>query len=94
MRAHVAHDRAFDRADIGNDGAFLELRGNLFGDLAAGADRHADNDEIGARNGGAIGLDHLIGEAEFGDAPPRRRRPRGRDDLADRPLCARGARDR
>ncbi len=71
-----------------------EMRRDLLGDLAAGADRGADDDEIGARDGGGIGLDHLVGEPEFGDAPARRGGARARHDLAHRALRARRARDR
>ena len=94
MRGHVAHDRALDRADIGNDRAGLEMGRDLLGDLAAGADRRADDDEIGAGDRRGVGFDHLIGETEFGDAPPRRCRARGRHDLAHRALRPRRARDR
>ena len=66
---------------------------DLRGDRAAGADRDADDDEIGAFDRRGIGLDHLVGEAEFGDALARRGRARGRDDrAARRPARARRAR--
>ena len=39
IRRHVAHDRALDRADVGDDCAGLEMAGDLLGDRAAGADR-------------------------------------------------------
>ena len=71
MRSHVAHDCAFDRADIGNRRAARQMRADLGGDLAAGADRHADDDEVGAGDGGGIAFYDLIGEAELGDAPAR-----------------------
>ena len=48
MRRHVAQHRALDRADIGDDRAGLEMRPDLGRDRAAGADRNADDDEIGA----------------------------------------------
>ena len=63
-------------------------------DRAAGADRNADDDEIGAGDRGGVGLDHLVGQAELGDAPARRRRTRARDDLAHGALRARRPRDR
>ena len=47
---------------------------------AAGADRNAEDDEIGAFHGGGAGFDHLVREAEFGDAPALFRRARGGDD--------------
>ena len=91
MRGHVAHDRALDRADIGNDGARLEMRRDLLGDLAAGADRNADDDEIGAGDRRGVGLDHLVGEPKLGDAPPRRGRARLATISRTAP-CARAAR--
>ena len=69
---HVAHHRALDRADIGDGRAGHQVRADFSGHGAAGADRDADNDEIGALDRGGIGLDDLIGEAELGNAPPRR----------------------
>ena len=86
--------RALDRADVGDDRAGLQMRADLLGDRAAGADRNADDDEIGAFDRGGVGLDHLIGEAELGDALARLRRARGGDDRAHRALRARRARDR
>ena len=91
---HVAHHRALDRADVGDDRAGRKMRADLLGDRAAGADRNADDDEVGAFDRGGVGLDHLIGDAEFGDAPARLRRTRGGDDRAHRALRPRGARDR
>ena len=48
MRAHVAHDRALHRADVGDDRAGREMRADLLRDRAAGADGNADDDEVGA----------------------------------------------
>ena len=62
--------------------------------VAAGADRNADDDEVGAFDRGGVALDHLIDDAEFGHALARLRRARGRDDRAHRALRARRARDR
>ena len=70
------------------------MRADLLGDLAAGADRNADDDEIGAFDRGGVALDHLIGDAELGHALARLRRARGGDDRAHRALRARRARDR
>ena len=70
------------------------MRADLLGDRAAGADRNADDDEVGAFDRGGIALDHLVGDAELGHAPARFRRARGGDDRADRALRPRGARDR
>ena len=91
MRAHVAHDRALDRTDIGNDRAGFEMRADLLGDRAANADRNADDDEIGAVDGLGVGLRHRVGEAELDDALSRLRRMRGCHDRAHGAL-ARAAR--
>ena len=45
--AMSSHHRALDRADIGDDRAGLEMGGDLLRDRAAGADRDAEDDEIG-----------------------------------------------
>ena len=73
MRSHVAHHRALDRADIGDGRAALKMRADLLGNGAAGADRNADDDEVGAGGRCGVGLDDLVGEAELDDASPRRR---------------------
>ena len=70
------------------------MRADLLGDVAAGADRDADDDQIGAFNRGGVGLDHLIGEAKLGDALSRLRRARRGDDRADEALGAGRARNR
>ena len=64
------------------------------GDRAAGADRDAEDDEIGAGDRGGVGFDHAVGDAEFDDARAGRGGARGRDDFAHRALRARRARDR
>ncbi len=69
----------------------MQMRADLPGDLAAGADRNAHDHEIGAFNRCRIGLDHLIGEPELGHAPARLRRARRRHNRAHQP-CARAAR--
>ena len=95
VRRHVAHHRALDRADVGDDGARLQMRADLPGDGAAGADRHADDDEIGALDRGGIALDDLIGKAELGHAARRVVAERAVATIErDRALRARGARDR
>ena len=59
---------------------------------AAGADRNADDDEIGAFDRGGIALDHLIGQPELGHAPARLR-PSARWPRSSRAApCARAAR--
>ena len=93
MRGHVAQDRAFDRAHVGNRRAGLEMRANLLGHRAAHADRDADDDQIGALNGFFIPLDHLVGNAELGDARPRLGRARGGDDFAHGALRTGGTDD-
>ena len=94
MRGHVANDGAFHRADIGEDAARLKMRADLGGDRTAGADRHAQDDEIGALDGVTrvgVGL---------GDKPePQRRCPRrlglgGADDLSREPRPSRRVADR
>ena len=94
VRRHVANDRAFDRADVGDDGAGLEMRADLGRDRAAGADRDADDHEVGVLRRFGVGGDDLVGEAELDHALARRFRARGRDDLLHDALLARGARDR
>ena len=70
-----------------------QMRADLLRDLAAGADRDADDDEIGAFDRGGVGLDHLIGEAELGHALARLRASgRWRRSSAPRPARARRAR--
>ena len=91
---HVAQHRALHRADVGENRARLEMCGDLLGHRAALADRDADDDEVGACGRLRIGLDHLVGEAELGDAPARRGRTRSRDDGAHHALRARRACDR
>ena len=68
------------------------MRPDLRGDLAAGADRNADDDEIGAGGRGGVGLDHLIGKAQFGDAPPRRGGAARVATISRTAPCARAAR--
>ena len=94
VRRHCAQHRAFDRADVGYDRARRQMRADLGGDRAAGADRNADDDEIGAFDGRRIGFDHLIGEAELGHPPAGGGRAGGRHDRARGALRARGSRDR
>ena len=86
MRSHVAHDRAFYRTDIGDDGAGRKMRADLLCDRAACADRDADDDQVGAFDRSGVAFHHLVGKAELGDAPARLRRACGRDDRARRAL--------
>ena len=94
MRRHVAHHRALDRADVGDDRARLEMGRDLLRDRAAGADRDAEDDEIGVLGGFRIGLDHAIDNAELHYPRAGLRRARGGDDFAREPLFTRGTRDR
>ena len=93
-RRHVAHHRALDRADVGEDRAGLQMRPDLLGHRPARADRNRDDDEIGVLDRLRAGLGHLIGETEFGHALARFRRARGGDNGLGRAGGARGARDR
>ena len=49
MRRERGDDRAFDRADVGDDRARLQRRRDLARRLRVGADRRAEDDEIGVR---------------------------------------------
>ena len=71
-----------------------KMRADLLGDRAAGADRNADDDQIGAFDRGGIAFHHLIGEAELGHALARGSRTRRRHDRTHGALRAGGARDR
>src|SRR5882724_348885 len=70
------------------------MRPDLLGDVAAGADRNADDDQVGAFDRGGVALDHLIDHAQFGHALAGLRRARGGDDRTYCALGADGARDR
>ena len=70
------------------------MRPDLGGDFAAGADRNADDDEIGAGDRGRVAFHDLIGKAKLGDAPARGGGTGSRHDLAHRSLRARRARNR
>ena len=93
MRRHVTEHGALDRADIGDDRAWLERRRDLGRDRPARADRNADDDEVGILGGLGIGRDHLVRDAELGHALARRLRARRRNDRAHRAVFARRARD-
>ena len=91
---HVAHHRGLDRADIGDGRARLEVRADLFRHRAAGADRNADDHQIGAGDRGRAGVHDFVGETQFADALPRRLGSRRRNDFAHDAERARRARDR
>ncbi len=94
VRRHVAHHRGLDRADVGDGRAWLEMRADFFRYRAAGADRNADDDQIGVRNRVRAGVHDRVGEAQFADALPRRLGARRRNDFAHEAERARRARDR
>jgi hypothetical protein len=94
MRRHIADHRALDRTDIGHNCARGEVRPDFLCDAAAGADRYADNNEIGTCDRGGVGLHHLVGDTELGNAPARLRRTCGRNDRPRGALRAGRARDR
>src|SRR4029079_10915087 len=94
MRCHIADHRTLDRADIGHDRAGCEMRADLLRNAAAGADRYADNNEVGAFDRGGVGLHHLISNAKLRDALARLRRARGRNNRPRGALRTGSARDR
>jgi hypothetical protein len=94
IRRHVAHHGALDRADIGNDGAGLEMIGYFLRDGAAGADRNAQDHEIGILGSLRIRLHDAIDNAELQYPRAGFGRARGGDDFAGQSLFARGTRDR
>ncbi len=67
MRRHVPDHRALDRADVGDDRARLEVGSDFLRDRAAGADRDAEDDEIGAVGRFRIGRHDAVDDAEFFD---------------------------
>src|SRR2546429_5639864 len=67
---------------------------DLLCDRAAGADRDAQDDEIGIINRLRVALHHGIGNAELLDPRAGFGGARGADDLFRQSLFARGARDR
>ncbi len=91
---HVAQHGSFDRADVGNDCAWLQMPADLLGDRAALTDRDGNDDKVRAFDRCRIGLHHLIGEAELRHPPAGRRTLGGRDDRARGLLRARRPRDR
>ncbi len=94
MRRHVPHHGALDRADVGDNSAWLEMISDFLRDRAAGADRDAQDDQIGVISGFRIGLHHRIDNAELLYPRAGLRRARGGDDFPHEPLFARGTCDR
>src|SRR5262245_13904580 len=72
MRADIAYHRTFDRAHIAHRGAMLQMGRDLFRDLAIGADRRAQDDEIGIPDRGSRTLMNLIEEPDAPDNAARR----------------------
>jgi len=94
VRRHIAQHRAFDRADVGDHGACLQVRSDLGGNDPALTHRNGDDDEVGALHGRRIGLHDLVGKPELDDAPARGGGPRRRHDRAYAALRARSPRNR
>lgn len=70
-------DFAFDAADVGDDGAGREVRGDLAGEIDDAIDGGGDDDEGGVADGGFGGVGDVIaprlfaeGDAGFGTAGP------------------------
>ena len=91
---HVAHHRGLDRADIGDGRARFQVRADVFCYRTAGADRNADDHQVGAGDRGRAAVHHRVGEPQFADALPRRLGTRRRNDFAHEAERARRARDR
>ena len=95
MRRHVPHHRALDRADVGDDRARLEMGRDFLRDRAAGADRDAEDHEIGIlRRLPALVSTTRSTMPSSATRARRLRRARGGDDLVRQSLRPRGARDR
>ncbi len=91
--ATCAHDRGLHRADVGEDRRRASRRGrDLRGHRAAGAHRHAEDDEIGAlhRLGGSVVV-ALVDEAEFFSAFRRVAASAAREPTMDSASLARRA---
>ena len=91
---HVVHHRGLDRADVGDGRAPLQLRADFFRHRAAGADRNADDHQVGIGDRGRAGVHHRVGEPQFADALPRRLGARRRHDGTHDAERTRRARDR
>ena len=68
VRAHGLDHRDLGRADIGDDGARREVRGDGRRHLAHRADGRAEDDEAGAGDGGFDRLGDRVGEADLASA--------------------------
>ena len=65
MRPDRLDHRLLDRADIGDRRAGLQMRGDLGRDLAHGADRHGQNDQIGTLHRLGSMIDHAIHQPDL-----------------------------
>jgi hypothetical protein len=94
VRLHLAEDRGLDRADVADCRAGLQRARNLGGDRAAGADRNAQDDEIGAADGLGRGGGVAVAQTERARLLQSGGASRLDGDLVGEPLGARGTRDR
>jgi hypothetical protein len=94
MRRDLRDNRALHRADVGENCARRKMRRDHACDLAASADRHAENDEIGARHGLREIGGRFIGYAELTHARAHLFRGVARGDPRRSAIGARAARDR
>ena len=94
VRLHGLDHRLLHRTDVGDDAAGLERGRDDAGGLAAGADRRADDHQVGIlAGGGEIGaamVDQLQAVGGLGGLGP----PRGGHDLLGEAAAPRGQRDR
>ena len=94
MRGHLGDHRGLDRADIRDDGARFQRRGDRRGNLARGADGHAQDDAIGVADRlGRVGV-IAVAKPELLGALQRLAGPAVDGDLADGAGLARGEGDR
>jgi hypothetical protein len=94
MLGHLLDDGALGGADIGDDGAVLQVCRDLARDLAGRTDRHGDDDEIGAAHG--LGIRRGVAVAELQDMGLLQRfgGAGGDGDMACEIMPADGARQR
>ena len=94
VRRHVGDHGLLDRADVGHDAAGLERRRDRLGGRTAGADRRADDHQVGVLGrGGEIGA-AMIDQLQPVGRGRRLRAARRRDDRPGEPALARFERDR
>ena len=90
----IADHGALDRADIGQDGARLEVRSDLLGDRTIGANRGAHDHQVRAAHGLGGRGEGLADQSEAQRGRPRRLAARVADDLARQSAAAHGMADR